>query len=71
MNDKKVKKEPLEWEVIDSYHTRARVFGGWIIKVYEHREHSSCIDGYWAFEQAQVMQMSIAFVPDLKNEWVL
>ena len=31
----------LEWEPIDSYHTRAKVFGGWLVKAYECQEHAS------------------------------
>ena len=61
----------LDFETIDNYHTRAKVFGGWLVKAYEHIEHASNTDGWWSREQSQEMQVSMTFVPDIKHEWKL
>ena len=63
----------MEWEVIDNYHLRTKVFGGWLVKAYEHVEHATYAEGnsYWAREQSQEMNITMAFVPDLNHEWIL
>ena len=61
----------LEWETIDNYHTRAKVFGGWLVKAYECQEHASYMtdQGYWARTQSHEMSVSMAFVPDPQHRW--
>ena len=60
----------MEWEVIDSFHMRAKVIGGWLVKAYEHKEHAHMdTNGFWAREQSQNMNISMAFVPDKNHEW--
>lgn len=57
----------FKFESIDSYHSRAKVFGGWIVKsiadvhvkMYEDVKPS---EGY---EWTELM----VFVPDAKHEW--
>ena len=61
----------LEWETIDNYHTRAKVFGGWLVKAYECQEHASYMtdQGYWARTQSHEMSVSMAFAPDPQHRW--
>lgn len=61
----------MTWEVIDNFHTRAKVFGGWLVKSYEHKEHAQYVDGFWLREQSQEMSVAMAFVPDPNYEWKL
>ena len=51
--------------------TRARVFGGWLVKAYECQEHASYMtdQGYWARTQSHEMSVSMAFVPDPQHRW--
>lgn len=53
----------LEWELIDQYHFRCRVVGGWIIKcmdpVYEHEP----------YRQTGEHRIAMVFVPDYNNIW--
>ena len=58
----------MEWEQIDAYHQRAKVFGGWLVKTFENVMHISDqvgkYDGYdW--------RVAMTFVPDAKHEWSL
>lgn len=62
----------MTWEVIDNFHERAKVFGGWLVKAYVDKEHASLTsDGFWTREQDQTLNMSMCFVPDVKHEWSL
>lgn len=57
----------FEFEQIDAYHTRTKVFGGWIVKSISDvhvkmHEDMPPTDGYeW--------RESMVFVPDAKHEW--
>jgi hypothetical protein len=56
----------LNWEDIDNYHRRAKVFGGWLVKTFEdvHRTDKFEPTGYdW--------RVAMAFVPDPNHEWEL
>jgi hypothetical protein len=57
----------LDFEDIDSWHTRAKVFGGWLVKVNEPVFHlpNGVSDGGDGWDWRVVM----AFVPDPKHEW--
>jgi len=54
------------WESLDSYTCRLKVFGGWIVKVLEDVVHDTTnqglVDG-WDF------RVSTCYVPDAKHEW--
>lgn len=56
----------MEWEQIDAYHQRTKVFGGWLVKSYEDVVHYDkdvgILNGY-------SFTASMAFVPDPKHEW--
>ena len=55
----------MEWEEIDSYHRRAKVHGGWLVKAYEDVFHLADLqkgDGWdW--------RVSMTFVPDPDHKW--
>lgn len=58
----------MNWEQIDNFHQRAKVFGGWLVKSY--------LDVYdWnderGYERGYNWRESMAFVPDPKHEWKL
>jgi len=55
------KKYPTEWEDINAYTFRLKVFGGWIVK------HMNI----WSTEYSNESSLSICFVPDIKHEWEL
>jgi hypothetical protein len=63
----------MEWESIDNFHLRTKVFGGWLVKAYEHVEHGTYVSeqGYFAREQSQEMTVSMTFIPDTNHEWVI
>lgn len=63
----------LEWEAIDNYHERAKIFGGWLVKAYSLIEHAAYSESGWTWqrEQSQEMQVTMTFVPDAKHEWNL
>ena len=56
----------FEWETIDSYHFRAKVIGGWLVKVTEDVSHP---DGYGAASNGWDWRIAMAFVPDPSHEW--
>ena len=56
----------LQWEQIDNYHQRAKIFGGWLVKAFADVSHQTidrgmCQDFDW--------RIAICFVPDPKHEW--
>lgn len=57
----------FKFEQIDSHHQRAKVPGGWLVKVFEDvttylGEDRGIVDGYnW--------RIAMTFVPDPKHEW--
>ena len=58
----------MNWETIDGYHFRAKVPGGWLVKVLEDvvqdTEFQGRIPG-WDY------RIALAFVPDPEHEWSL
>lgn len=58
----------MNWEQIDAYHERAKVFGGWLVKAYTDVEHIIQDQGMhrgWDF------RVAMTFVPDPRHEWVV
>ncbi len=58
----------FKFEEIDNYHQRAKVPGGWLVKVSEpvmhDTQHQGMSDGWdW--------RVAMTFVPDHKHEWVI
>lgn len=57
---------PLTWEVIDTNHHRAKVFGGWLVKAYEDVIHDKPEQGMvsgWDW------RVAMCFVPDPEYKW--
>ena len=58
----------FEWEEIDQYHQRAKVFGGWLVKATEdviHNTEWQGMVGGWDW------RIAMAFVPDPQHEWAI
>lgn len=56
----------FKFERIDDYHSRAKVHGGWLVKVCENVVHvldDRGMDCGWDY------RIAMAFVPDPKHEW--
>ncbi len=58
----------LEWEIIDGYHQRLKVPGGWILKatedvIHDQGEYGQGMVGGWDF------RIAICFVPDTDHKW--
>ena len=58
----------MNWEEIDKYNFRAKVFRGWIVKTYEDVIHDTDYNGY---QSGWDWRVSTTFVPDELHEWVL
>ena len=58
--------ELLEWEAIGTYESRAKVIGGWLVKVETGVTHIT-FDG--GMQEGWDWRTSLAFVPDPKHEW--
>lgn len=56
----------MDWEEIDQYNFRAKVFGGWIVKTYEDVQHKTEYNG---FQSGWDWRVSTTFVPDQFYEW--
>jgi hypothetical protein len=50
----------FEWEKLDEGTVRAKVFGGWVLYVYDISRSSG-----------EETVSSLAFIPDLKHEWII
>jgi hypothetical protein len=61
-------KIPFEWEQIDDWHQRTKVFGGWIVKTHESVFHANT-DGAGSSGDGWDWRISTCFVPDVKWEW--
>lgn len=55
----------FEWEEIDNFHSRAKVFGGWIVKSMEDVMHNTDDGMNFGWD----WRVAMAFVPDAKHEW--
>jgi len=51
----------LFFEDIDPWHSRAKVFGGWLVKA----KSTIYIDGQYNFIE------SVTYVPDPNHEWII
>jgi len=60
----------MEYEKIDDWTERAKVFGGWIVKVCEPVYHTNT-DGCGSSGDGWDWRIAITFVPDTKHEWTL
>lgn len=58
----------LDWEIIDGYHFRLKVPGGWIFKVIEDVIH---FDENRGWQTGQDFRPTICFVPDPTHTWQL
>ena len=58
----------MEWEHIDPYHQRCRVYGGWLVKAFEDVGHPSECSG---LVPGWDLRVAMAFVPDPTHQWVL
>ena len=56
----------MEWEQIDSYHQRTKVFGGWLVRAYED-VYEKNLDGIYSGEYN--WRLVICLVPDPNHEW--
>jgi len=56
----------FKWETIDSYHFRAKVIGGWLVKA---TEDVCYLDEYGAMDNGRDWRIAMAFVPDPNHEW--
>lgn len=59
----------LDWEDIDDYHKRAKIFGGWLIKAFEDRHVSLHED--MQPQQGYEWQVSMCFVSDPDHKWTI
>jgi hypothetical protein len=57
----------MEWEQIDPYHQRAKVFGGWLVKVYEDVVHETPNGKHGGWD----WRIAMTFVPDHLHVWKL
>ena len=53
----------MTWEIIDQHHSRAKVFGGWLVKSVVLQSANDKIVG--------VVSVAMAFVPDPEHKWKL
>ena len=59
----------LEWEDIDEYHRRARIFNGWLVKVIEDVHVSLHED--MRPQSGYEWRVAMCFVPDPYHSWEL
>lgn len=57
----------MEWEEIDSNEFRAKVIGGWVLKVHEHVFHMTDTREGEGWD----WRVAITFIPDINHEWVI
>ncbi|MHC4649036.1 MAG: hypothetical protein ACYTBJ_26585 [Planctomycetota bacterium] len=58
----------LEFEVIDAYHQRAKVHGGWLVKAFENVTHNTEHGG---MNGGLDWRVAMAFIPDSQHEWAI
>ena len=57
------------FEAIDSQHSRAKVYGGWLVKAFEDVAHDVTCPGFNPCNRD--VRVAMAFVPDPKHRWKL
>lgn len=57
----------MEWEMIDNYHSRAKVHGGWIVKGFD--AVLVLLNDEW--RPSEEMHIAMCFVPDPMGAWKL
>lgn len=55
----------LEWEDIDDFHQRAKVPGGWLVKVHESVFHLTDMQQGEGWD----WRVSMTFLPDPTHSW--
>jgi len=60
----------MDFETIDDWNERAKVFGGWIVKTHASVYHTN-IDGCGTSGDGWDWRVSTCFVPDVNHEWQL
>jgi hypothetical protein len=58
----------MNWEQVDNYTQRAKVVGGWIVKVSEDVIHYTEYNG---LQSGWDWRIAICFVPDQNYSWKL
>lgn len=58
----------MNWESIDEYTERAKVFGGWLVKVSEPVYHTNT-DGQGSSGDGWDWRIALTFVPDNTHQW--
>ena len=58
----------MDWEQIEDYTQRARVHGGWLVKVFEDAHIRMSVDQLVA-QSGYEWRIALAFVPDPNYEW--
>lgn len=61
----------LEWEDIDPYHKRAKVFGGWLVKAYEDVYTHKHLYSHAEAQRDYEWRIAMTFVPDEFYRWEL
>lgn len=65
--NQKTKIPELKWEALDCFTERARVIGGWLVKISEPVVH---IETQFAYiDEGHDSRFSICFVPDPNYMW--
>ncbi len=60
----------MQWEMIDAYHQRVKVPGGWILKAFEDVVHDRSASGRGMIGGWD-HRIAICFIPDPHHEWIL
>ena len=59
----------LEWEIIDDFHQRAKIHGGWLVKAYEN------VCTHWETNYTPQLgyewRIAMCFIPDPNYEWCI
>jgi hypothetical protein len=58
----------MDWEMIDGFHFRLKVPGGWIFKVLEEVVHNHPNHG---FTPGWDWRVAICFIPDPDHLWIV
>lgn len=58
----------MNWEEIDDYHQRAKVFGGWLVKTFVNVSHYTEYNG---MQDGWDWRVAMCFVPDPSHKWIV